>query len=76
VVLAPLGVYRARVRAAAWWLAAAVVALSLLGVVLKALPGFDQDNLFVIALVLPGQLVLAWVLMRFARASAPRATSS
>jgi hypothetical protein len=76
VVLAPLGVYRPRVRAAAWWLATVIVALSVLGVVLRAVPGFDQDNVFVIALVLPGQLALTWVLMRFARASAPRATSS
>jgi uncharacterized protein DUF4105 len=74
-VLAPLAVYRERARAAAWWLAAAVVALSLLGFVLKALPGFDQDNLFVIALVLPGHVALAWVLLRLAHAAHRRATA-
>jgi uncharacterized protein DUF4105 len=75
-VIAPLAVFRGRMRAAAWWLAAAVVALSLLGFMLKALPGFDQDNLFVIALVLPGHLALAWVFMRLARAADRRATAS
>ncbi|MDQ3950102.1 MAG: DUF4105 domain-containing protein [Gemmatimonadota bacterium] len=75
-VLAPLAVYRPRVRASAWRLAAAVVGLSLLGFVLKALPGFDQDNLFVIALVLPGHLAVAWALMRLARAADRRATVS
>jgi hypothetical protein len=52
-----------------------VVALSLLGFVLKALPGFDQDNLFVIALVLPGHVALAWVLLRLAHAAHRRATA-
>lgn len=76
VALSPLAVYRPRVRILAWRFAAAAVALSLLGVVLKALPGFDQDNLFVIALVLPGHLALAWVLMRLARAADRRTTVS
>jgi uncharacterized protein DUF4105 len=75
-VIAPLAVFRGRMRAAAWWLATAMVALSLLGLILKALPGFDQDNLFVIALVLPGHLALAWGLMRLARAADRRATAS
>jgi hypothetical protein len=75
-VLAPLAVYRPRMRATAWRLAAAVVGLSMLGFMLKALPGFDQDNLPVIALVLPGHLALAWVLMRLARAADRRATAS
>jgi hypothetical protein len=75
-VLAPLAVYRWRLRAVARWLAAAVVALSLLGLVLKALPGFNQDNAFVIALVLPGHLAVAWVLMRLARVANHRATAS
>jgi hypothetical protein len=73
-VLAPLAVYRPRARAAAWWLAAAVAALSLLGVVLKPL-GLDQDNLFVIALVLPGHLALAWVLRRLVGAADRRAVA-
>jgi hypothetical protein len=76
VVLAPLSIYRRRVRATARWLAAAVVLLSLLGFALKLLPGFNQDNLFVIALVLPGHLALAWVLMRLTRAADRRATAS
>jgi hypothetical protein len=75
-VLAPLAVYRPSLRPTAWWLAAAMVALSLLGLVLKALPGFDQDNLFFIALVLPGHLALVWVLLRLARAADRRATVS
>jgi hypothetical protein len=75
-VLAPLAVYRERVRSAAWWLAAALIALSLLGVVLKALPGFNQESLFVIALVLPSHLALAWGLMRLARAAGRRAAAS
>jgi hypothetical protein len=73
-VLAPLAVYRRRLRPAAWWLAAAIAALSLLGVMLKAL-GFGQDNVFVIAFVLPGHLALAWALRRVARAADRRATA-
>jgi hypothetical protein len=75
-VLAPLAGHRPSKRTAIWWLAAAVAALSLLGVVLKALPGFDQDNAFVIALVLPGHLALAWVLMRLARTADRRVPAS
>jgi hypothetical protein len=75
-VLAPLAVYRQRLRATAWRLAAVVVGLTLVGVALKALPGFDQDNLFIVALVLPGHLALAWTLFRLARAGERRATTS
>jgi hypothetical protein len=74
--LAPVAVYRHGVRARAWRLAAAVVAISLVGFVLKALPGFGQHNLAVIALVLPGHLALAWALMRLARAADRRAAVS
>jgi hypothetical protein len=75
-VVAPLAVYRPRARPRARWLAVAVVAISLVGFVLKPVPGFDQDNLFVIVLVLPGHLALAWALTRLARAAERRATVS
>jgi len=70
-VVAPLAVYRPQLRASAWWLGAVILASSLLGLALKVVPGFEQDNLAVIALVLPGHLALAWTLRRLARG--PRA---
>jgi hypothetical protein len=72
--LAPPAVYRHHLRARAWRLAGAVAGLSLLGLAAKALPGFDQTNLFAIALVLPGHLALAWALARLARTADRRAT--
>ena len=75
-VVAPLAVYRPRLRATARWLSVTLVALSLVGLVLKALGFFDQDNLFVIALVLPGHIALAWTLTRLARMQGRRATAS
>jgi hypothetical protein len=74
--LGPLAVYRHRIRARAWRLAAVVVGISFVGFALKVLPGFDQENLFVIALVLPGHLALAWALMRLARVADRRASVS
>jgi uncharacterized protein DUF4105 len=74
-VIAPLAVYRPTLRVAAWWLALAVVVVSLLGLVL-ALSVLDQDNLFVVALVLPGHIALTWALMRLARAADRHAPAS
>jgi hypothetical protein len=48
----------------AWRLAAAIVALALLGVALKVLPGFRQVNGEFVALALPVHLGLAWGLWR------------
>jgi hypothetical protein len=71
-VVAPLAVYRPRLRPLAWKLAAVVVASSLLGIVLKPIPGFDQQNWAIVAAVLPGHIALAWALRRLARASRAR----
>jgi hypothetical protein len=43
-----------------------VAGLSLLGLVLKLLPGFDQVNAPIIALALPAQLGIAAALSRLA----------
>jgi hypothetical protein len=48
----------------AYWAAMTVAGLSLLGLVLKALPWFDQGNGPVIALALPAQLGIAAALRR------------
>lgn len=48
----------------AWWLMLAVVASSLLGLVLKVLPGMYQVNGGIIALALPAHLGLAWAVWR------------
>jgi hypothetical protein len=48
-------------------LATAVAALSLLGLVLKLLPTFDQRNAPVVALALPAQLGIALALRRLAQ---------
>jgi hypothetical protein len=48
----------------AWWVALTLVGLSLLGLLLKALPGFDQVNGPVIALALPAQLGIAAAIRR------------
>jgi len=69
-VAAPLSLYRPRARAVASWLALLLVASSLLGLVLKVVPGVAQANLAVIALVLPGHLALAWAVRRLAHAQA------
>jgi hypothetical protein len=56
------------VRVARW-----AAALSLLGLVVKPLPLFDQGNLEIVALALPLNLAAAWALARLARPSAPDA---
>ncbi len=48
----------------AWWLMLVVVASSLLGLVLKVLPGMYQVNAGIIALALPAHLGLAWAVWR------------
>jgi hypothetical protein len=57
-----------RSSAARWLPAAAtgLAALSLLGLVLQALPGWDQVNGEIIALALPANLALAWSARRLA----------
>jgi hypothetical protein len=71
-IAAPLALYRPHLQRFAWRVAAVVVVSSLLGVVLKVVPGFVQDNLPIAALVLPGHLALAWTLRRLERASSAR----
>ena len=51
----------------AWWVALTLVGLSLLGLFLKALPGFDQVNGPVIALALPAQLGVAAAIRRLGK---------
>lgn len=43
--------------------------LAALGLVLKALPGFDQGNLEIVAFALPLNLAVAWALLRVGAAS-------
>jgi hypothetical protein len=61
-------------------LALALAAMSLLGLVLKALPAFAQHNFSVIAFALPVHLAIAWTVHRLATASptdaAPRTAGS
>jgi len=73
VLLAPCLAYGARWAArSARALATAVAALSLLGFVLQVLPGVDQRNAQIIALALPVNLALAWV-VRMLSTRAPSA---
>jgi hypothetical protein len=71
-VVGPLALFRPRLRALAWWLGAVVLLSALLGIALKAIPGFEQDNLAIIALVLPGHVALALILWRLARSGRAR----
>lgn len=67
LVLAPVLAFGARWAARpARALAFALAGLSLLGLLLKALPGFVQANWAVIALALPPHLALAWAVHRLA----------
>lgn len=62
VVLMPmLAMGRRRGAGVARWLTIAIVALSLLGMVLKVLPGFYQVNWDIIALCLPMNAAMAYV---------------
>jgi hypothetical protein len=51
----------------ATWIAVAAAGSSLIGFLLQLLPGFDQSNGEIIALVLPAHLALAWSLYRWPR---------
>jgi hypothetical protein len=65
VLLLPAAAYGARwAQRPALLLAAAVAALSLLGFVLQPLPGLDQSNGQIIAMILPVHLALAYVAYR------------
>lgn len=65
VLLVPFGLARLRrVLPAARWLATGLAALSVVGLVVKLLPGFDQVNAPVIALALPANLGVAAALWR------------
>lgn len=67
ILLVPCVAYGARwAGRAAWVLAAAVAALSVFGFVAQVLPGLDQRNAQMIALALPVNLALAWVVRRLA----------
>lgn len=54
-------------RRSAAWLAMFVAALSVIGLLLKALPWFRQVNWDIIALAVPVNLGMAWALWRFAK---------
>ena len=56
------------------WLAGVMVALSLLGFMLQILPWFDQVNGSIIALALPPNLALGWVVWRLATGAHRRAS--
>lgn len=67
-VLVPLAAYGARrAREAGWWLAATAAGISVLGLVLQIVPGMDQVNGEIIALVLPAHLGIVWALHRIAQ---------
>ncbi len=63
VVLLPLTLVRGRAARATRAVAAAVVALSLVGLLLAAIPG-GQDNVAIVALFLPVHLAIAWSVFR------------
>lgn len=64
-LLVPATAYGARWAAApAWWLAMAVLGISLLGFAAQVLPGLDQVNGEIIALLLPAHIGLAWATHR------------
>lgn len=64
-ILAPAAGFRARWAVkAAFVVAAVLAALSVLGLLLKVLPGFDQWNRDIVALMLPAHLGLAAALYR------------
>jgi hypothetical protein len=70
VLVVPVLAFGARWAARpAVWLTFGIAALSLLGLLLKVLPGFDQANLSIIALALPAHLGLAWATLWLSRAA-------
>ena len=75
VVLVPALVFGARrARGPARTLALAVAAFSVVGLLMQVVPGLDQVNGEIIALMLPPNLALAWGVMRLAED--PAATRS
>jgi hypothetical protein len=63
-VLVPIALYRAGAGRAARGASAAVAALAALGLLLKAVPLFDQRNWEIIALALPVHVALALAVRR------------
>lgn len=73
VLLLPALAYGVRWAARpAYWLTIAVAGLSLLGLLLKVFPAFDQANGALIALTLPAHLGLAWAVYRLSGAAVQR----
>jgi len=72
-MLVPVALYRPGVRGAACALAYAIAAISVAGLLVKALPIFDQQNWELIALALPAHLGMAWAVRHAtqARVAAP-----
>jgi hypothetical protein len=63
---------RGRKAGAPWrWATLSVAGLSLLGLLLKLLPGFDQVNGPIVALALPAQLGIAAAIARLAKPARP-----
>jgi hypothetical protein len=74
-LLVPALVFGARwARRPARWLATAVAAASVVGLVVQALPWFNQVNGEIIALALPANLALAWAVHRLAGGRGATAT--
>ena len=71
-VVAPLAVYRPRLRSLAWLFGAVAVASALLGTLLKPIPGFEQENWPIVVAVLPSHVAVAWTLRRLARVAHAR----
>jgi hypothetical protein len=64
-LLVPAAAYGVRWAAVpAWWLAMTVLGISVLGFAAQVLPGLDQVNAEIIALLLPAHLGLAWATHR------------
>jgi hypothetical protein len=77
VVLMPmLAMGRRRGAGVARWLTIAIVALSLLGTVLKVLPGFYQVNWDIIALCLPVNAAMAYVAWKLSGAVLAKAADA
>lgn len=60
-----------RAQRGAMWVSFALCASSLLGVALKLLPAFNQENFVLVTLLLPTNLGLAWAHHLWRRAEAP-----
>lgn len=68
VVLLPMVLYRRASSRATVWLSRALAALAVLGFAMQLSPWFDQVNGDIIALALPVQLAVAWVVWEIERA--------